>query len=226
MRGPLLEYRFKDKALREQALTHRSAGSRNYERLEFLGDSVLGLVISTALYHRMPDADEGELSRMRASLVNGNRLAEIAMQQGISDELVLGPGELKSGGYRRASILADVFEALLGAIYLDAGFDTCREIILSMYAHNLDNLPDPESLKDPKTRLQEYLQSRKHGLPEYSILEERGQAHKRHYRVRCTISDLDLQGEGEGSSRRKAEQAAAASVLSRILKSATGKHES
>lgn len=212
----LLSYVFRNADLKREALTHRSAGSRNYERLEFLGDSVLSLVISNELFHRQPKATEGELSRLRASLVNGEKLAEIAQQYGVGDHIILGPGELKSGGYRRASILADVVEALLGAIYLDGGFDTCRDAILEIYADSLANLPDPEALKDPKTRLQEFLQSRKYRLPEYSILEETGKAHNRHYKVKCKVSDLDMDSFGEGSSRRKAEQAAAESILNRI----------
>jgi ribonuclease-3 len=216
MKQSLLSYEFNNVDLKREALTHRSAGSRNYERLEFLGDSILSLVISNELFQKQPKASEGELSRLRASLVNGEKLADIAQSLGIGEHVILGPGELKSGGYRRASILADVVEALLGAIYLDGGFEVCRDTILEIYADSLANLPDPEALKDPKTRLQEFLQSRKFELPEYSILEETGKAHNRHYKVKCMINELDIDSVGEGSSRRKAEQAAAANILDRI----------
>lgn len=212
----LVDYPFRDEGLKTEALTHRSAKGRNYERLEFLGDSILSLVISTRLYELEPDADEGELSRLRASLVNGARLAEIGEKQELGDHLVMGSGELKTGGHRRTSILADAVEALLGAIYLDSDYSTCEQVILDLYSGYLENLPDPESLKDPKTRLQEYLQSRKQPVPDYRILEESGKAHNRHYKVSCVVESCNVTTTGEGSSRRKAEQEAAKKAFGKI----------
>lgn len=217
MSARLVEYPFTDDSLRTEALTHRSAKGRNYERLEFLGDSILSLVISTRLYELKPDADEGDLSRLRASLVNGVRLAEIGEKQGLGDHLIMGSGELKTGGHRRASILADVVEALLGAIYLDSDYAACEKVILELYAGYLEDLPDPETLKDPKTRLQEFLQSRKLPVPSYKILEETGKAHNRHYKVSCVVESYNVTTTGEGSSRRKAEQAAAEVAFRKVV---------
>lgn len=198
-------YRFQDAALLTAALTHRSAGSRNNERLEFLGDGVLNFVIGEAMYRRRPDAPEGDLSRLRASLVRESTLAAIAQELELGDAVRLGAGELKSGGFRRRSILADAVEALLGAVYLDGGFDAARSVVLGLYAERLDDLPSPESLKDPKTRLQEYLQSRHMKLPRYEIMEVSGEPHRQIFHVVCRLADGDQEAEGQGCSRRGAE---------------------
>ena len=208
-----LGYRFKEPRLLTEALTHRSAGSNNNERLEFLGDGVLNFVVAAALYDRYPNASEGELSRLRASLVKGETLADVATTLGLGEFLLLGSGELKSGGFRRASILADALEAVFGAIFLDAGFDVCRERILAVMHPYIENVPDVSKLKDPKTRLQEWLQSRRLALPEYSVIEVSGEAHKQRFVVSCTVDGLDQPVEASGKSRRRAEQAAAEKAL-------------
>lgn len=211
---------FRDPALLRAALTHRSAGSANNERLEFLGDAVLGLVIAEAVY-REPTADdraadEGALSRLRASLVNERVLATVATELALGDALTLGPGELKSGGFRRESILADAYEALIGAVYLDAGLEAARALVLRNFATRLANLPDPAALKDPKTRLQERLQGEGRGLPEYSVVAVEGADHDQTFRVRCALRQPALAAEGEGRSRREAEQCAAAALLTQL----------
>lgn len=204
-----LGYRFKRPALLRQALTHRSYGTPHNERLEFLGDSVLSLAISTRLYHDFPQLSEGELSRMRAHLVKEPTLAEIAQTLELGDYLFLGEGELKSGGFRRPSILADALEAIVGAIYLDGGFAEAKQVLDTLYAPVIARL-DPKSLsKDPKTQLQEYLQGHKLGLPKYTIVATEGEAHEQNFKVECHIVDLDIRVVGEGKSRRKAEQEAA-----------------
>lgn len=197
----------------EEALTHRSRGAINYERLEFLGDSVLNLVISSRLYELKPDAQEGDLSRMRARLVRGESLADIAAGIGLGKQLNLGEGEMKSGGFRRASILADAFEALLGAIFLDSDYATCRIVILDLFDPLIERLPSIEELKDAKTRLQEWLQGRGRPLPEYTLLREEGADHVKTFHVQCTTADDGSMQEATGRSRQKAEQAAAAKVL-------------
>ncbi len=208
-----LGYHFKDVTLLRTALTHRSAASRNNERMEFLGDAVLGYLISSELYQRFPTATEGALSRLRASLVKGDTLADIATQLQFGDFLILGSGELKSGGFRRRSILSDAFEAVIGAIYLDSDINTVRQCILPLFKSRLDQC-DPEAVKkDAKTRLQEYLQSRGHALPEYQVLNISGEAHKQTFEVECRLLDLDVSAMGKGSSRRKAEQRAATKAL-------------
>ena len=208
-----LQFRFRDTGLLGRALTHRSAAGRNNERLEFLGDAVLDFVISEAIFKLRPGADEGDLSRLRASLVKDTVLAEIAVELGIGEHLVLGSGEKKSGGHRRQSILADAIEAVFGAVYLDAGFDAARDVILRVFAHRLETLPDAEDLRDPKTRLQEWLQARKLALPVYEIVEVQGQDHRRRFSVKCTVTELSQVTEGESTSRRKAEQKAARDML-------------
>ncbi len=208
-----LNYQFEDDDLFRQALTHRSASGLNNERLEFLGDAVLDFVISNALYASHPDADEGDLSRLRASLVRDASLAGIAQGLGIGDHLHLGGGERKSGGHRRESILADALEAMFGAVYLDSGFPAARKLIESLFAERLANLPDVDELRDPKTRLQEWLQARKRPLPQYELVDVSGKAHRQRFRVRCSITDDDVSATGEGSSRRNAEQQAAERVL-------------
>lgn len=208
-----IEYRFTDQTLLRDALTHRSLGAQNNERLEFLGDSVLNLVISYRLFECYPDAQEGDLSRMRARLVRGLSLADIASGLGLGKQLNLGESELKSGGFRRASILADAFEALLGAVFLDGGYEACRRVILDLFDPLIANLPSAEELKDPKTRLQEWLQGRARPLPEYSLLREEGADHAKKFHVACRIPDDGSVVEALGNSRRKAEQAAAKSML-------------
>lgn len=216
-----LAYTFDNESLLTEALTHRSAGSNNNERLEFLGDSILNFVIAEALFVGNPGMQEGDLSRLRASLVNGNALADIAHELNLGDYLNLGAGELKSGGHRRSSILADTIESIIGAVYCDSDFDTCRALILRLFADKLKMLPDVESLKDPKTRLQELLQSRRHSLPSYEILDVKGESHLQTFCVECRIDELDCVTRGEGSSRRKAEQVAAALAFEQLNKEFT-----
>jgi len=207
----MLGHNFRDPGLLRQALTHRSAGRPHNERLEFLGDALLNLIVAEALYQRLPQADEGELTRARASLVRESSLALIARRLELGDQLALGPGELKSGGYRRDSILADALEAVAAAIYLDAGFDALKLQALAWFEPLFAALPaTPE--KDPKTRLQEWLQARARPLPQYEILAAEGEEHARRFVVRCRVGD-DLSAEAEGGSRRQAEQAAAAAIL-------------
>jgi len=213
----LLDYQFKQPRLLDDALTHRSVGSRNNERLEFLGDGILNFVIAAELFQLKPECKEGELSRLRASLVKGETLAVIARELSLGDCLKLGGGELKSGGYRRDSILADGVEAILGAIYRDSGFAACQTVILHLFESRLKNLPDTDLLKDPKTRLQEYLQSRQLGLPEYEVIKAVGKAHEQKFTVECRIKELDQLSQATASSRRKAEQAAALLILDTTL---------
>jgi ribonuclease-3 len=200
------------------ALTHRSAGGANNERLEFLGDAVLNLIAAEYLYGRYPRADEGTLSRLRARVVSGEPLARIAAALGVGDVLVLGPGELKTGGFRRESILADAFEALCGALYLDGGLEVARRAMLELLAPTLDALEPDAELKDPKTRLQEWLQARGLGLPVYSVESVAGEPHAQQFRVSCEVAALAARAEGEGSSRRRAEQVAAERLLEGLLR--------
>jgi ribonuclease-3 len=208
-----LGYQFGDPGLLTLALTHRSVGSRNNERLEFLGDSVLNHIIAEALYTRFPRAREGELSRMRAALVRGDTLAELARELDLGDNLLLGSGERKSGGHRRRSILADALEAVIGAILLDADIQRCRERVLAWFSPRLDAMMDEAVEKDPKTRLQEYLQGRGWPLPDYLLVNVQGEAHDQSFRVACRLEQPPLSVEGTGSSRRRAEQAAAIAAL-------------
>lgn len=210
----VIHYQFTDEQLLQTAITHRSfSKKRNNETLEFLGDSVLGLVISEHLYKRLSKASEGELSRIRASLVKEDALATVARDISLGDYLQLGSGELKSGGYRRTSILSDAMEALFGAIYLDSGFEQCKKTILFLYDEYLVTLPSPVDLKDPKTSLQEYLQSNKHDLPVYEVVQTEGKSHDQTFTVECRIEGLDLVTKGKGPSRKKAEQMAASLAL-------------
>ncbi|MCF6236270.1 MAG: ribonuclease III [Gammaproteobacteria bacterium] len=211
-----LEYQFSDPELLTCALTHRSMGSRNNERLEFLGDAVLGYAIAAELYNRFPTASEGVLSRLRSSLVKGETLAELARDLQLGDHLLLGSGELKSGGYRRNSILAGALEGVMGAIYLDGGYEDCYQWIIKLYKSRLESISPDVNLKDPKTRLQEYLQSKKLELPRYTVVSVDGQAHDHLFRVDCYVSGLDLNMQGAGFSRRKAEQDAAQKILETI----------
>lgn len=208
----VLGHGFSDPQLLEQALTHRSAGRRNNERLEFLGDALLNLIIAEAIYERFPKASEGEMTRLRASLVNGSALAELAREGEIGESLRLGPGELKTGGFRRESILADTFEALIAAIYLDGGWENCREHVRRLFSSRLESA-DVGISKDAKTTLQELLQANALTLPTYDLMKTLGDDHDKEFEVACTISALDLVSLGRGSSRRAAEQAAADSIL-------------
>ena len=213
----LTGYQFQQQQLLQQALTHRSfARSDNNERLEFLGDSVLNLIISNHIYHRFADADEGGLSRIRASLVKQSTLARVARRINLGDAIRLGSGELKSGGFRRASILADALEAAVGAIYLDGGYAAAEAAVLGLYRDELDAIDLRAEFKDPKTRLQEYLQSRQRELPVYAVEQTTGKAHSQVFTVSCTLADLELRETGSGSSRKGAEQQAAQKLLDRL----------
>lgn len=207
-----LGHEFKDPALLELALRHRSSGLKNNERLEYLGDAVLGMIIAEALFQRFTGAKEGELTRARARLVKEPTLAEIARAFSLGPVLSLGSGELKSGGRDRDSILSDALEALIGAIYLDAGFDVVRSVVLNWYADRLDDINPQKLQKDPKTRLQEWLQSKGQSLPIYTVEQETGEPHNRHYRVSCLIEG-QAPYMGEGTGRRRAEQMAAQTAL-------------
>jgi ribonuclease-3 len=212
-----LGHRFGDFSLLTDALTHRSvSANNNNERLEFLGDSILNCIISEELYRRFDDASEGQLTRLRASLVKGDTLAELAVELDLSDYLRLGVGELRSGGTRRPSILADALEAIIAAIFLDGGMEVCRQQVLVWFAKRLDNLSLDQIKKDPKTLLQEYLQSKKFSLPEYTIVAVSGEAHQQMFSVECVITDKNIKAVGEGVSRRKAEQEAAEIALKQL----------
>ncbi len=214
-----LDYTFKNIIHLKQALTHCSAGPTNNERFEFLGDSVLSLVIAYALFLQFPYQSEGELSRLRAYLVKGEMLASIALEIELGEYLYLGQGELKSGGFRRASILADALEAIFAAIYLDGGLDACKHVILHLYHSRLNDPHLATNLKDAKTRLQEYLQSKKYTLPEYKLIDIIGEEHDQIFHVMCEVKELHLSTQGKGETRRKAEQAAARILLQRIKSS-------
>lgn len=207
---------FRNPELLRQALRHRSAGVPHNERLEFLGDALVNLIVAEALHDRWPKADEGALTRARASLVRESALASVARRLGLGECIELGPGELKSGGHRRDSILADACEALVAAFYLDAGFDACRRLVLPWFEPMLAGLPVGKVEKDAKTRLQEWLQGRQLPRPGYELVESRGEEHARTFRVRCLLQDPALQSDGEGGSLRAAEQAAAEGVLRQI----------
>ncbi|MCC5795548.1 MAG: ribonuclease III [Chromatiales bacterium] len=209
-----LGYRFADPALLEQALTHRSAGSPHNERLEFLGDAVLGMVIAEALYRSQPDVSEGGLSRLRAGLVRRDTLAAVARDIGLGDRLLLGSGELRTGGQQRSSILGNALESLFGALYLDGGFVAARGVIHRLFDARLAAVsPADAERKDPKTRLQEHLQAQGLIPPEYEVTSVSGPAHRQHFRVSCRMQALALECSGSGSSRRMAEQNAAAAAL-------------
>ena len=210
----ILGHRFADPQLLERALTHRSAGQANNERLEFLGDALVNLFVAELVYEQHPRADEGEMTRLRAALVNGAALAEIARAEEIGDRLLLGPGELKSGGFRRDSILADAFEALIAAIYADAGWATCRDLVRGLFAERVAN--GARTPKDAKTRLQEWLQGRNLPLPVYALVAATGEEHARVFDVTCRVDNFDISADGSGSSRRAAEQIAAERVLERL----------
>jgi ribonuclease-3 len=208
-----LGYRFSNAALLQQALTHRSHGVPHNERLEFLGDGLLNFVVARLLFQQFSALPEGDLSRLRAGLVNQQALSELAVSLSLGDFLRLGEGELKSGGFRRPSILADAVEALIGAISLDGGFDAAEKVLTQIYRPLLEAIdPGASGNKDPKTRLQEYLQGRKLALPQYSIVSVEGEAHEQHFRVECVIAELSIRTHGKGPTRRAAEQEAAQSA--------------
>jgi len=212
-----LGYEVRDAALFSAALTHRSAGRPHNERLEFLGDAVLNLSIAEHLYRTHPQANEGDLSRLRAWLVSSPPLAATAAQIGLGEVLHLGSGELKTGGFRRESILADALEAVLGAIYLDAGLSAAQRVIFALFGERLAHLPDTDALKDSKTRLQEHLQSRGLPLPAYEVVRTEGEVHAQTFWVRCEVEALGRHTTGQGLSRRRAEQEAAAVLLRELL---------
>jgi ribonuclease-3 len=207
---------FRNPALIRRALTHRSAEAVNNERLEFLGDSVLGFVIAERLYERFAEADEGVLSRLRATLVNQTSLANIARKLELGDYLILGSGELKSGGYRRDSILSDALEALIGALLVDQGMDACRRWVLSLFAEQIDSLSLNDWRKDPKTLLQESMQARGLALPVYGLKSVEGQPHDQNFVVECRVAVTPETSEGKGASRKKAEQQAAEKMLAKL----------
>jgi ribonuclease-3 len=211
-----LDYSFTDINLLNEALTHRSFASTNNERLEFLGDGILNFVIADELFKMYPDVQEGDLSRLRANLVNKDSLADIAGELNLGEVIQLGSGELKSGGFRRPSILADAVESILGAVYRDGGFEPCRALIVRLYEKKLSSPTDLQSLKDPKTQLQELLQSRRFPLPEYEVTNISGRAHAQVFHVRCNIEPLKIEVNGEGKSRRKAEQLAAEKAIALV----------
>ncbi len=219
MNNPLLKlsqrigYTFKDESLLKLALTHRSKGGLNNERLEFLGDSIVNFVAAEALFHKFPDAKEGKLSRLRAGLVRGTTLAELGRDFDLGEFLVLGSGELKSGGFNRESILADAVEAIIGAIFLDSDFNEVKKHVLNWYGDRITSLNVDDIVKDSKTRLQEYMQKAQNRLPKYDVIEVFGQAHDQKFKVACHIEKLPEVTIGIGSSRRLAEQSAAEKAL-------------
>ena len=210
---PGIPYSFKDPELLELALSHRSVGRLNNERLEVLGDSVLNFVVSARLFDLNPTSSEGDLTRLRARVVRGDTLAELAAALKLGDYIKLGEGELKSGGFKRNSILANTLEALFGAIYLDSGFDACASVVRHVCDPFIAQLPDAESLKDPKTRLQEWLQGHGYSLPEYTMLSEEGPPHRKVFLMQCVSESVGFKVTGKSSSRRKAEQLAALAAL-------------
>lgn len=208
-----LEYEFKDQQLLTLALTHRSKGSKNYERLEFLGDSILGFVVAEFLFMKFPQLAEGKLSRMRSSLVRKETLAIVARELDLSEFLILGEGELKSGGFNRDSILADTVESIIGALYLDAGFDMASRFIYARFEAQFKGVSEDTTFKDAKSRLQEAMQKNGLPLPHYDIVETLGEQHNQRFTVECSLPDLPISSQATARSRRQAEQKAAADVL-------------
>ncbi|GHA09069.1 ribonuclease 3 [Arenicella chitinivorans] len=209
-------YQFKDEKLLSLAMTHRSKGAKNYERLEFLGDSILGFVVADFLFHKFPHLAEGKLSRMRSSLVRKETLATVARELDMSSYLILGEGELKSGGFNRDSILADTVESLIGALYLDADFSVASEFIHTHFSAQFENISDESTFKDAKSRLQEAMQKRGMSLPTYTIVETMGEQHNQRFTVECVLDDMPIRSEATARSRRLAEQKAAADVLRQV----------
>lgn len=215
-----LEYTFDDESLLEQALTHRSASRHNNERLEFLGDSLLNFTIAHRLFSERGADAEGDLSRARAALVNKSVLAAVARRIRIDEQLILGAGEVRSGGAHRSSALADAVEAVIGAVLVDGGYEAARRLVVRLFASELEELPEAAELKDPKTKLQEWLQGRGFALPRYSVDAVEGKEHRRVFRVVCDVEEAAVRSTGTGSSRRLAEQDAAAQALADL----TGEH--
>lgn len=215
IKASALGHAFSDAHLLEQALTHRSAGRRNNERLEFLGDALVNLIVAEFIYEQYPRASEGDMTRLRASLVSGSALADLARMAEVGDLVRLGPGELKTGGFRRESILADTFEALVAAIFLDAGWATCRSVVRAQFAARIVD-GDAMASKDAKTSLQEVLQARGMALPVYDLVSSTGEEHAKVFEVSCTVASLGLNASGTGLSRRAAEQMAAEQVLAAV----------
>lgn len=219
--GKRLGYRFTDLGIAERALTHRSAGPLHNERLEFLGDAAIALIVSEMLYARWPELPEGDLTRMRASLVNSESLARLARALDLGGLIAMGIGACRDGGFQRRSTLEDAFEAVIGAVLLDGGYSAVREVLMRLFSGPMDALPEPEQLKDPKTRLQELLQGHGFELPVYRLVESRGPDHAPEFLVECRVEPLALGATGCGTSRRRAEQAAAAEVLRRVAENQT-----
>ena len=217
-----LDYEFNDVRLLEQSLTHRSASGDNNERLEFLGDAVLDFVISEVVFRAHPFAPEGDLSRLRASLVKDTSLAKLAAEIGLGEHLILGSGERKTGGHRRESILADALEAIFGAVYIDADIKEAMRVIERVFGTRLEEFPSVEELRDPKTRLQEWLQARQMGLPNYELVKVSGQAHRQTFEVGCSVNGLKNVTSGSGTTRRNAEQEAAEKMLLELNEDAAG----
>ena len=213
----VLHHQFDDVGLLKLALTHRSKGSKNYERLEFLGDSILGFVVADWLYANYPQLAEGKLSRMRSSLVRKETLALVARELNLSDYLILGEGELKSGGFNRDSILSDSVESIIGALYLDSGFDKANEFIMRNFAIHFKNISDTSTHKDAKSQLQEVMQKKALNLPIYSIVETVGEQHDQEFTVSCEVEDAGISANATAKSRRLAEQKAAAQVLDQLV---------
>lgn len=211
-----MDYEFDDERLERRALTHRSAGPDHNERLEFLGDALLGMIVAEYLFENFPEADEGQLTRARASLVNRDSLAAVARSLDLGERLVLGEGELRSGGWRRDSILANALESLVGAVYLDGGMDACRRVVRGWMAEQLANVDPGDADKDPKTTLQELLQGRREELPRYETTHVSGPSHDQTFTVTCHAGALDEPVVAQGRSRRKAEQAAARAALRKL----------
>lgn len=216
-----LGYRFQDAQLLQRALTHRSVGADNNERLEFLGDAILGFRIAEILFHQHENADEGSMSRMRAHLVKRDTLAKVGRELMLGEWLRLGPGELRTGGHSRSSTLADAVEAIIAAVYLDGGLEPANDLIDRLLASRISVASPERQGKDAKTRLQEWLQARRYALPDYEVLSISGEAHDQSFTVACHLPDLQLSCEGEGSSRRKAEQEAASNMLAQLGESSS-----
>lgn len=208
-----LRYEFHDPGLLDQALTHRSASKLNNERLEFLGDAMLNFVVAAVLYELRPQGSEGDLSRARAALVKKATLAAIGRELGIDSQLILGRGEIRAGGAHRGAALADAVESLIGAVFLDGGFEAARALVMRLFGERFQTLPEPDDLKDAKTKLQEWLQGRGLGLPQYSVEAVTGSDHEKTFVVACRIDEKGRRTEGSGGSRRRAEQSAAQAML-------------
>jgi len=218
-----LHHEFTDKSLLTLALTHRSRGSNNYERLEFLGDSILGFVVADWLYNHFPKLAEGKLSRMRSSLVRKETLAMVARDLGLSEFLILGEGELKSGGFNRDSILSDAVESIIGALYLDGGFEIANDFIHSNFKDQFSGTSEQSTFKDAKSKLQEAMQKQGYALPDYRIIETVGEQHEQEFTIECVLQKLNLRGQATARSRRSAEQSAAEQVLGLFYESAFNK---